>query len=158
MQTQVMVEEAPVQRENVFITKCKVNVDVYDLIIDSGSEANVVSVDLLKQLKLKTTRHPHPYKLSWLDISKNTGVRKQCVDSFSIGTYNDEVLCDVIPIDACHILLGRPWQSDRKSIHDGLTNTYTITIKVLKKFFTLSLQKSYLPLKRTFLIHQKSPF
>ena len=158
MQTQVMVEEAPVQRENVFITKCKVNVDVYDLIIDSGSEANVVSVDLLKQLKLKTTRHLHPYKLSWLDISKNTGVRKQCVDSFSIGTYNDEVLCDVIPIDACHILLGRPWQSDRKSIHDGLTNTYTITIKVLKKFFTLSLQKSYLPLKRTFLIHQKSPF
>ena len=33
LQTHVMVEEAPAQRENVFMTKCKVNGDVYDLII-----------------------------------------------------------------------------------------------------------------------------
>lgn len=27
---------------------------------------------------------------------------------------------------ACHILLGRPWQHDRKIIHNGFTNVYTI--------------------------------
>ena len=29
-------------------------------------------------------------------------------------------------MDACHILFGRPWQFDRKVIHDGIRNTYTI--------------------------------
>lgn len=28
-------------------------------------------------------------------------------------------------MDACHILLGRPWQFDRKTKHDGYRNTYS---------------------------------
>ena len=36
-------------------------------------------------------------------------------------------------MDACHIFLGRIWKSDRKSIHDGLTNTYIITYQGAKK-------------------------
>jgi hypothetical protein len=28
-------------------------------------------------------------------------------------------------MDACHFLLGRPWQFDRKAQHDGWTNTYS---------------------------------
>ena len=30
-------------------------------------------------------------------------------------------------MDACHILLGRPWLYDRKVIHDGCLNTYTFS-------------------------------
>jgi hypothetical protein len=26
-----------------------------------------------------------------------------------MGEYRDKVLCDVIPMDVCHVLLGRPW-------------------------------------------------
>ena len=29
-----------------------------------------------------------------------------------------------MPMDLFHILLGRPWQYDRKSVHDGRKNTY----------------------------------
>ena len=29
-----------------------------------------------------------------------------------------------MPMDVCHILLGRPWQYDRGAIHDGKRNTY----------------------------------
>ena len=47
---------------------------------------------------------------------------------FSIGKYVDEVLCNVVPMEASHILLGRPWQYDRKPIHDGVKNRYTIVI------------------------------
>ena len=43
-----------------------------------------------------------------------------------ISTYKDVILCDVMPMDACHVLLGRPWQFDRKAIHDGRRNTYTL--------------------------------
>ena len=81
----------------------------------------------MSRLGLTTTNHPHPYKLSWLDSNSSTGVRKQCMVSFSIGSYHDSQLCDVVSMDACHILLGRPWQTDRKSFHDGYHNTYTIT-------------------------------
>jgi hypothetical protein len=35
-------------------------------------------------------------------------------------------MCDVIPMDVCHVLLGRPWQYDRNVVHDGRMNTYTL--------------------------------
>lgn len=28
-------------------------------------------------------------------------------------------------MDVCHIILGRPWQYDRKVVHDGSHNTYS---------------------------------
>jgi hypothetical protein len=37
-------------------------------------------------------------------------------------------------MDACHLLLGRPWQYDRKTKHDGFKNTYSFEkdgVKVL---------------------------
>jgi len=30
-------------------------------------------------------------------------------------------------MDACHILLGRPWLFDRKVVHDGYLNTYSFS-------------------------------
>ena len=43
----------------------------------------------------------------------------------SIGKYHDKVLCDVVPMEACHLLLGRPWQFDKKTNHDGFSNKIT---------------------------------
>lgn len=60
-------------------------------------------------------------------------VNEQCLGSFQIGNYRDEIICNVMPMDACHILLGRPWQYDRKTIYDGEVNTYKIT-KDTKKY------------------------
>jgi len=36
--------------------------------------------------------------------------------------YIDSAWCDVVSMDVCHILLGRPW-------YDGRKNTYTLSIK-----------------------------
>jgi len=46
--------------------------------------------------------------------------------SFSVGKYKDEVLCDVVPMHATHLLLGRPWYFDRKAKHDGFKNRYSL--------------------------------
>jgi hypothetical protein len=35
------------------------------------------------------------------------------------------VECDVVPMTVCHVLLGRPWQFDKKAIHNGYSNVYT---------------------------------
>jgi hypothetical protein len=53
-------------------------------------------------------------------------VTKQCQVEFKIGGYRHEILCDVIPMDVCHVLLGRTWKYDRNAIHDGKKNTYTL--------------------------------
>jgi hypothetical protein len=45
---------------------------------------------------------------------------------FKIVGYNDKILCDVIPMDVLHLLLGRPWKYDRYLIHDGKMNMYTL--------------------------------
>jgi len=45
--------------------------------------------------------------------------------SFSIGLYYSEVLSDVLPMDACHLLLSRPRLFDNHVIYDGHANTYS---------------------------------
>ena len=54
-------------------------------------------------------------------------VNEQYLVKFMIRSYQDEVLHDVIPMDICHMLLGRPWQFDRHVVHNGHANTYTLT-------------------------------
>ncbi|XP_071917024.1 uncharacterized protein [Coffea arabica] len=117
------VDEA--QRDNIFYTRCHVKGRVCSLIIDVGSCTNVASTLMVDHLSLPTLRHPSPYHLQWFNESGDIKVTKQVVVPFRIGKYEDEVLCDVIPIQASHILLGRPWQYDKKTTHDGFTNKYS---------------------------------
>ena len=37
-------------------------------------------------------------------------------------------MCDVVPMNAGHILLGRAWQFDRHVTHDGYTNRYSFVL------------------------------
>ncbi|KAI5672357.1 hypothetical protein M9H77_12721 [Catharanthus roseus] len=50
---------------------------------------------------------------------------KPKMEEREIGAYKDEILCDMVPMQSCHLLLGRPWQFDRKSLHNGENNTYS---------------------------------
>jgi hypothetical protein len=81
---------------------------------------------MVEKLELETTAHMNPYKVSWLQKGHQVMVTKQCLIEFKIGGYRDDILCDVIPMDVCHVFLGRPWQFDRNVIHDGRKNTYTL--------------------------------
>jgi hypothetical protein len=118
--------ENSVQRSRLFRTACTAKDRKCKVIIDSGSTDNLVSTEMVEKLELTTTKHPSPYKVSWLQKGHRVSVTKQCLVKFKIGNYHDEILCDVIPMDVCHILLGRPWQYDRNVVHDGRMNTYTL--------------------------------
>ncbi|CAA7062471.1 unnamed protein product [Microthlaspi erraticum] len=112
-------------RTTLFRTTCTIKGKICKLIVDSGSCTDVLAEDAAKKLGIKTTPHPAPYPLAWLDSSSELRVSKQAVVPFSIGKYHDEVSCDVAPMDACHLLLGRPWEYDRDVLHKGKSNTYS---------------------------------
>nr|KYP51279.1 hypothetical protein KK1_026964 [Cajanus cajan] len=101
------------QRENVFHTRCKLLNNACSLIVDNGSWCNCCSTRLVQKLGLTTNPHPKPYQLHWLNEDGDLVVDQQVKVKLSIGNYEDEVLCVVVPIEACPILLGRPWQFDR---------------------------------------------
>ena len=56
-------------------------------------------------------------------------VDRQVLICFSIGKYVDEILFDVVPMEASHLLLGRPWQYDRDVVHNGVTNKFSFVHK-----------------------------
>jgi hypothetical protein len=125
LNTHIKVDDAEQQRENIFHTRCHVNNKVCSMIIDGESCTNAASTILVEKLNLPTLKHSRPYKLQWLNDCGEVRVDRQVLVTFSIGKYLDEVLCDVVPMHAGHILLGRAWQYDRRAIHDGFKNMYS---------------------------------
>ena len=77
------------------------------MMINSGSTDNIICTEMVEKLSLKKTKHPVPYKLSWLHKGHQILVSEKCVVDFQIGPYKDKILCDVMPMDVCLILLGR---------------------------------------------------
>ena len=95
------------------------------MIIDSGNVENIASKSLVTKLGLKIEKHPSLCKIGWIKKGIETLVTQQCRVTFSIGKcYVDEVVCDVVEMDACHLILGRPWQYDADVIHRCKDNVY----------------------------------
>ncbi|XP_013632777.1 PREDICTED: uncharacterized protein LOC106338309 [Brassica oleracea var. oleracea] len=112
------------KRENLFHSRSLVSEKVCSLIIDGGSCTNVASDTLIRKLGLATRPLSHPFRLEWLNEAGEQYVKEQVTVHITIGRYEDEVVCNVLPMDACHILLGRPWQFDKRAVHDGCLNRY----------------------------------
>jgi hypothetical protein len=68
---------------------------------------------LVEKLQLQTRCHPHPYRMQWLNDCGSIKVSSSVRVPISVGEYVDEVECDVVPMHACHLMLGRPWLHDR---------------------------------------------
>ena len=93
-------------------------------VIDAGRCDNIISKEAVKKLGLKTEKHPRPYKLAWLKKGGEVTVGRRAFVTFSIGKkYKDDIWCDVVDMNMCHLLLGRPWQYDRTVQHNGRTNS-----------------------------------
>jgi hypothetical protein len=74
------------------------------MIFDGGSCNNLASNDMVDKLALTTEPHPRSYHIQWFNNCGKAKVTKLVRINFSIGSYRD-----VVPMQACHILLGRPW-------------------------------------------------
>jgi len=84
-----------------------------------------VSKNMVIKLGLKMEKYPSPYKIGWIRQGAETKVTEICSIQFSIGkNYQDEITCDVVEMDAYHMILGRPWQFDMDATYKGRDNVY----------------------------------
>jgi hypothetical protein len=97
-------------------------------IVDSGSQKNLISAEVVKQLGLSTTPHPQPYNIGWLHQGRDLRVSQQCRLSYSIQPFKDEVLCDVAPLDVCDVLLGQPYMWRRHVVYESRPRSVIVTL------------------------------
>jgi hypothetical protein len=130
-----MEQAEQLQRHNLFQMFLIVNDYRVRVIIDGGSCNNLVSSDMIKKLALLTRNHPHPYHIQWFNNSGKVKVMQTARVHFSIGSYHDCADFDVVPMQACSLLLGRPWEFDTDATHHGRSNKYTLMHKGKKITF-----------------------
>jgi hypothetical protein len=113
------------QRHNLFVVKdCPVRT------INGGEICNnLVSADFVTKIGLMTRAHTHPYYIQWFNNCGKANVTHTACVHFSIGTYHDYADYDVVPMQACYILLDCPWEFDMDVVHHGRSNRYTLVHK-----------------------------
>lgn len=80
----------------------------------------MIAEDAVGKLVLVMEPHPAPYTLGWLDENVNVRITHRVLVPFVIGEfYRNVTYCNVAPMDISHLLMGRPWEFDRKIMHDG---------------------------------------
>nr|GEW99102.1 hypothetical protein [Tanacetum cinerariifolium] len=60
-------------------------------------------------------------------------VTKLCNIPFYIGKYKDEMMFDIVEMDAWHIILGKSWVHDLKATYNDTENTYMFQFNGVKK-------------------------
>lgn len=112
-------------RTNIFRSTCTIRGRICTFIIDSGCCPNIISEFAVTKLGLLMELHPTPYSLSWMRDGVDMRITHRSLVPFLIGAfYKDRFYFDVAPVDVSHLILGRPWEYNRKITHDGVNNTY----------------------------------
>jgi hypothetical protein len=117
------------QQNNLFRTRGMIKDKLCRIIVDNGSCNNIVSQELVERMRLKQPRHPSPYKMQWITDCGAMCVSNMVTVQFSIGKYHDQVDCDVVPMQACQLFLGRPWLYDHDAQLCGRSNKVVFMYK-----------------------------
>jgi hypothetical protein len=120
--------DEPEEGEHLFHSQMWVKGTLLHFIIDSSSQKNLISVEVIKRLALPTMPHPQPYTIGWLRQGSDLRVNQQCRLSYDIKPFKDEVLCDVSPLEVCDVLLGQPYLWKRHVVYESRPRSVIITL------------------------------
>ena len=82
----------------------------------------------LKSSLLPTTPHPQPYSIGWLSQGRGIRITQQCLLQYGIKPFQDEVLCDVAPLEVCDVLLGQPYMLKRHAVYESRPRSVIVTL------------------------------
>ncbi|GJS46132.1 hypothetical protein Tco_0596253 [Tanacetum coccineum] len=94
------------QEHSLFMTRCVIHQKIFHVVTDDDSLENFVSRDVVQHLKMPIKTIPETYTIRWENLTSKIMVTKFCNIPFSIGKYKDEMMFDIVEMDACHIILG----------------------------------------------------
>jgi hypothetical protein len=97
-------------------------------IVDSDSQNNLISVDVIKQLALLIMLHPQPYTIGWLRQGSDLRVSQKCRLLYDIKPLKEKVLCVVFPLEVCDVLLGQPYLWKCHVVYDSRPHSVIITL------------------------------
>jgi hypothetical protein len=120
--------DEPEEGEHLFHSQMWVKGTLLHFIIDSGSQKNLISAEVIKHLALPTTPHPQPYTIGWLHQGSDLHISQQCRLSYDIKPFKDEVLCDVSPLEVCDVLLGQPYLWKHHVVYESRPRSVIITL------------------------------
>eukprot|EP00253_Pinus_taeda_P025295 PITA_25295 len=100
--------EDPEEVERLFHSQMWVKGSPIQFIVDSGSQKNLISAEVMKWLGLPTTSHLQPYTIGWLHQGRDLRVSQQCRLPYNINPFTDEVLIpEVAPPAALSLLTAK---------------------------------------------------
>jgi hypothetical protein len=122
--------DKPEEGGSLFHSKMWVKGTPLHFIIDSSSQKNLISIEIVKRLALLTMSHPQPYTIGWLRQGSNLRVSQQCQISYDIKPFKDKVLCDVDPLEVYNVLLGQPYLWKRHVVYESIPRSVIITLNM----------------------------
>lgn len=87
---------------------------------------------MVKALRLTIIKHLITYKVVQIRKDLESNVFEICQVPLSIERYYQDIIdCNVLEMDACHILLGRLWKFEKKTsyIRAKITHIHSIGMK-----------------------------
>ena len=79
------------------------------MVVSSGSFANLVSFEMVNKLNLPRIPHIISYISHGLDTKYWLDVKDQAHVPFTIGSFSDAIMCDIVNLKDFHMVLGRDW-------------------------------------------------
>ena len=113
------------QFNNLFQTYFAVKERRCRAIIDNESYNNLESLELVEKLSLTTRPNPHPYYIQWVNSYDRINITEIAHIEFSISFYKSSLDFDIVPLQVCQLLLGKPWISENNVVHDTIANKYS---------------------------------
>jgi hypothetical protein len=99
-------------------------------IFDRGSQNNLISVEVDKQLDLLKTPLSQNYTIRWLLQGRDLCVIQQCRLPYHINHFKDEVLCDIYPLEFCDIILGQTYLWKHHAMYEFIPCSFIITLGI----------------------------
>jgi hypothetical protein len=97
-------------------------------IIDSGSQKDLISTEVIKWLVSADITTPTVYTIRWLHQGSDLHISQQCFPTYDIKPFKDEVLCDVAPLEVCDVILGQPYLWKCHVVYESRPRSVIITL------------------------------
>jgi hypothetical protein len=77
----------------------------------------------------------HPYTIIWICQGSDLHINQLCCLSYDIKPFNDEVLCDVSPLEFCDVLLRQPYLWELHVVYES--RTHNVIINLNRKLYRI---------------------